>query len=147
MWVRSLDWEDPLEEGMATHCHVLAWRIPWTEEPGGLQSMWSQGVGQDWETNTHTGGSCKLGVCSSASYVAGGSLYSASTTFLWLKGFIANIWRGPFEHGYALVSANPSVRYEQIHVPLDPLFSTHTYMNTQISQGHDYWKDNSLWKK
>ena len=38
-WVRSLDWEDPLEEGMATHSSILAWRIPWTEEPGGLQSI------------------------------------------------------------------------------------------------------------
>ena len=38
-WVPSLDWEDPLDQGMATHSGVLAWRIPWTEEPGGLQSM------------------------------------------------------------------------------------------------------------
>ena len=38
-WVRSLGWEDPLEEGMATHSSILAWRIPRTEEPGGLQSM------------------------------------------------------------------------------------------------------------
>ena len=38
-WVRSLDQEDPLEEGMATHFSVLVWRIPWTEEPGRLQSM------------------------------------------------------------------------------------------------------------
>ena len=42
MQVRSLDWEDPLEEGMATHSSILAWEIPWTEEPGGLQSMGSQ---------------------------------------------------------------------------------------------------------
>ena len=42
MWVRALGWEDPLEEGMATHSSILAWRIPWTEEPGGLQSMGSQ---------------------------------------------------------------------------------------------------------
>ena len=41
-WVRSLGWEDPLEEGMATHYSILAWRIPWTEEPGGLQSIASQ---------------------------------------------------------------------------------------------------------
>ena len=41
-WVRSLGWEHPWEEGMATHSTILAWRIPWTEEPGGLQSMWSQ---------------------------------------------------------------------------------------------------------
>ena len=38
-WVRSLGWEDPLEEGTATHSSILAWRIPWTEEPGRLQSM------------------------------------------------------------------------------------------------------------
>ena len=40
--VRSLGWEDPLEEEMATHSSVLAWKIPWTEEPGGLPSMESQ---------------------------------------------------------------------------------------------------------
>ena len=38
-WVRSLGWEDPLEKEMATHSSILAWEIPWTEEPGGLQSM------------------------------------------------------------------------------------------------------------
>ena len=38
-WVQSLDLEDPMEEEMATHSSILAWRIPWTEEPGGLQSM------------------------------------------------------------------------------------------------------------
>ena len=41
------DWEDPLEEGVATHSSILAWRIPWTEEPGGLQSMGSQRVRHD----------------------------------------------------------------------------------------------------
>ena len=46
--VRSLGWEDPLEEGMKTHSSILAWRIPWTEESGGLQSMGSQRVGHDW---------------------------------------------------------------------------------------------------
>ena len=38
-WVRSLGWEDPLEEGMATHSSIFAWRTPWTEEPGRLQSI------------------------------------------------------------------------------------------------------------
>ena len=38
-WGQSLGWEDPMERGMATHSSVLAWRIPWTEEPGGLQTM------------------------------------------------------------------------------------------------------------
>ena len=45
--VQSLGWEDPLEKGMATHSRVLVWRIPWTEEPGGLQSMGSQTVKYD----------------------------------------------------------------------------------------------------
>ena len=46
-WVRSLGWEDPLEKGMATHSSILAWRIPWTEEPGSLQSMGSHRVRHD----------------------------------------------------------------------------------------------------
>ena len=45
--VRPLGWADPLEKGMATHSSILAWRTPWTEEPGGLQSMGSQRVRQD----------------------------------------------------------------------------------------------------
>ena len=46
-WDQSLGWEDPLEEGMATHSIILAWRIPWAEEPGRLQSMGSQRVRHD----------------------------------------------------------------------------------------------------
>ena len=46
-WVQSLGWEYSLEEGMATHSSILTWRIPWTEEPGGLQSMGSQRVRLD----------------------------------------------------------------------------------------------------
>ena len=53
-WVQSLGQENPLEEGTTTHSSILAWRIPWTEEPGRLQSMGSQRVGHDWVTNTHT---------------------------------------------------------------------------------------------
>ena len=45
-WVQSLDWEDPLEKGRATHCSTLAWRNPWLEVPGGLQSMGSQSLTQ-----------------------------------------------------------------------------------------------------
>ena len=45
--VRSLGWEDPLEKETATHSSILAWKISWTEEPGGLQSMGSQRVGHD----------------------------------------------------------------------------------------------------
>ena len=53
-WVRSLGREDPLEKGMKTHSNILAWEIPWREEPGGLQSMGSQRVRHNWVTNTHT---------------------------------------------------------------------------------------------
>ena len=50
--VRSLGWEDPLEKEMTTHSSILAWKIPWTEEPSRLQSMGSQRVGHDSVTNT-----------------------------------------------------------------------------------------------
>ena len=54
MQVPSLGWGDPLEEGMAAHASVLAWRIPWTEEPGGLQSTGLQSIRHDWSDLAHT---------------------------------------------------------------------------------------------
>ena len=54
MWVGSLGQEDPLDEGMAIHSIILTWRIPWTEEPGGLQSIGSQRGGQLKQLSTHT---------------------------------------------------------------------------------------------
>ena len=53
MEIQSLGREDPLEKEMAIHSLILAWEIPWTEEPGGLQSMGSQGVRHDWMINIH----------------------------------------------------------------------------------------------
>ena len=53
MWVQSLDQEDPPEKEMVPHSSILAWKIPWTEESGGLQSMGLQRVGQDWVTNIY----------------------------------------------------------------------------------------------
>ena len=53
MRVQSQDWEDPLEEGMTTHSSMLVWKIPWTQEPGGLQSIGSQRVRHDWNDSTH----------------------------------------------------------------------------------------------
>ena len=52
--VRFLGWEDPLEKGLAVHSSIFAWRIPWTEEPGRLQSVGSQRVGHDWATDSTT---------------------------------------------------------------------------------------------
>ena len=57
--VWSLGWEDPLEKEMATHSSTLAWKIPWTEEPGRLQSMGSQRVGHDWATSLYNFYFCK----------------------------------------------------------------------------------------
>ena len=57
-WVRSLGREDALEKGMATHSSILAWRIPWTEEPGELLFMRSQRVRHDWALDTFTSLSC-----------------------------------------------------------------------------------------
>ena len=54
IWVRSLGQDDPLEKEMATHSSILAWRSLWAEEPGGLQSIWSQRAGHNWVTNTWT---------------------------------------------------------------------------------------------
>ena len=54
IWVRSLGGEDPLEKGMVAHSNILAWKIPWTEEPGRLQSMESQRVKHEWATNAST---------------------------------------------------------------------------------------------
>ena len=53
-WVRSLGWEDPLEKEMAARFSILAWRIPWTEEPGGPQFLVSKRVRHDSAANTHT---------------------------------------------------------------------------------------------
>ena len=58
MQVLSQGWEDPLEDDMATHSNILAWRIPWTEKPGRLQSIGSQRVGHDWNNLAHSCSFC-----------------------------------------------------------------------------------------
>ena len=50
-WIQSLGWEDPLEKRMTTHTSILAWRNPWTEEPGGIQSMGHKELGHNWVNN------------------------------------------------------------------------------------------------
>ena len=63
MQVQSLHWDDPLEKEMATHSSIRAWEIPWTEEPGGLQSMGSQRVGHNLMTRQHQQDQSELQVC------------------------------------------------------------------------------------
>ena len=64
MWVQFLDWENPLEEGMTTHCSILVCRIPWTEETGGLQSTGSQTAEHNWRDwpHRHAYGLCFVNV-------------------------------------------------------------------------------------
>ena len=62
-WVQFVGWEGPLEEGMATNSSILAWRIPWTEEPGGLQSMGSQRVRHNQETKHSNTFSIHFHIC------------------------------------------------------------------------------------
>ena len=65
IWVPSLGQEDPLEKGMTTHSSILAWEIPWTEEPGGPRSMGSQRTGHDQDTNnTEATTVATIGACS-----------------------------------------------------------------------------------
>ena len=71
-------WEDHLEKVMATHSSILAWEIPWTEQPGRLQSIWLQIVGHNWATNTHTHThithNMQRSYCSSLSWLLSNSL-------------------------------------------------------------------------
>ena len=93
-WVRSLgwedplNWEDPLDKEMKTHSNIFTWKIPWTEEPGRLQTMGSQRVGHNW-AHTHT-------------HIPGYSLHSSHTVHLFpsqhLLGFKAqDLWAPHFE--------------------------------------------------
>ena len=116
-WVRSLDWEDPLEEGMATHFSILAWRISWTEDPGRLWSMGLQRVRHNLVTNQNltlciflanitfrgcvdqefgwsAGGMCTACLCSRMSAVEAGRLDA------WRLGsFICEILLSAFSRG------------------------------------------------
>ena len=87
-WVWSLGGEEPLEKGMATHSSILAWKIPWTEEPGGLQSMGLQRVGHDWAAEHAHTLSCKMNPIIGELFVTsfcfkGSSMYVATFCSYW----------------------------------------------------------------
>ena len=91
-WVWSLDQEDPLEKRMATYSSILAWRIPWTEEPSGLQSMGLQRVRHDWATNITTtcwkfcfGKVNLMVVCSRREEEQGDAFVVAKVVVVWVK--------------------------------------------------------------
>ena len=85
-WVRSLDWEDPLEKETATHSSIPAWEIPRTEEPGRLQSMGLQRVRHDWGTNSCIGSSWFSSVLS---FLPQDKLLGTSLVVEWLRIHLA----------------------------------------------------------
>ena len=86
MWVQSLGREDPLEEGMATHSSILAWRIPWTEEPGRVQSTGWQRVRHERNdlAHTHVQSGPKLHLIQSVGFLKSGSHFSPSGGLVFL---------------------------------------------------------------
>ena len=109
-WVWSLGWEDPPEKGMATHSSILACRVPWTEEPGGLQSMGPQRVRQDLATKQQTKQGYTRGVLSRINYcptwcwitknvlytpssLMGGSLINACAASLHVSASISSLFQ------------------------------------------------------
>ena len=90
-WVWSLGQEDPLEKGMAAHSSTLAWRIPWTEEPGGLQSMGSQRIEHGWATHFHFSLDPFL-TCSHPSPFLLSAVSLSSDFNLWPLAFHGCIW-------------------------------------------------------
>ena len=87
--VQSLDWEDTLEKEMATHSSILAWRIPWTEEPGGLHSLWGRKrVRQDWSDLT-------IATISLVSFLSS-DFVTMKITVVWPMPFVISyvIWAG-----------------------------------------------------
>ena len=101
MWVWSLGWEDPLEEKMATHSGILAWKIPCTAEPGGLQSMRLPRVRHDWvteHTHIHTDTHARLRTRTSSSLQRARSGH-------W-------VWK-PCLHTFCLLSANVCFRHRK----------------------------------
>ena len=87
-WVRSLSWEDPLEKEMAVHSSILAWKIPWTADPGRLPSMGSQRVGHDWVTSLQLCSTAKLTVSNPQSFPgASPSRYLKTKTLFKCRNF------------------------------------------------------------
>ena len=92
-WVWSLGQEDPLENEMAPHSSILAWRIPWTEKPSRLQSMGSQRVGHDWATSLSLNGLREIkGLLKVTQRVSGRAGFWAQFDLTFLFGAVKGCW-------------------------------------------------------
>ena len=88
-WIQSLGWEDPLEESMATHSSILAWRIPWTEEPGGLQSTGLQRIG--W-LSIHSAQHILLSIVAAQSYISTNSVCGFPLLHILAYCYLCSFW-------------------------------------------------------
>jgi len=131
--VQSLGWEDPLEKEMATHSSILAWRIPWTEEPSGLQSVGLQRVGHDWMTNIFTGDIILL---------SSGAIYQ-STCFRHSKWLEILTW------GLYLMSMKDEHERHKFlgggFLPREPEWKWHMSLPDQDPQGSGFAKTSECW--
>ena len=117
-WVQSLGQEDPLEEGMTTQSSILAWRIPWTEEPDGLQSMGPQRVRHDWSDWAHTCTRMHMKVLRAILHLLPLQNYSASRSSLVQWGELIRSSRKSIEQSQETLSLSPSSVLSN-YVPLD----------------------------
>ena len=120
--VQALGWEDPLEKKMATHSNILAWKIPWTEKPGGLQSVGQQTVGHNWaHTDTHTslapkGDSISLGWARYIMLGIGNHYFSYESRLLYFKKS-PELWgRGERPTLFSWVDAEGGVIQKEVFV-------------------------------
>ena len=133
--VRSLGWEDPLEKEMVTHSSILAWKIPWTEKSGRLQSMGSQRVGHDWATSLHIWNKCKFEI-----YIWNSSDSTEHTHVLPVQGPKLDSWSGNCSHMRHLrAESEREVAQSCLHLynPGDsrlPGFSVHGILQARIPE-------------
>ena len=125
-WVQSLEQEDTLEKGMATHSSTLAWRSPWTEEPGGLQSMGSQRVQCNWVTNTFTSLSDIASGFPSGSVVKNPP--AVQETQVWSLGQGDPLEEEMATHSSILACKNP------IQASVPGVSKNHTWLNHAVTQ-------------
>ena len=125
-WVRFLGQEDSLEKGMATHCSILAWRIPWTEEPGGLQSMGSQRARHNWATNANP---CPLIWLPQFCHYPKGFVFFFEPNpefrklYHWWKKWVGGWELSVLQQGEWVLGELARVKAEEIPTPLPPVFT------------------------
>ena len=154
-WVLSLGREHPLEKEMATHSSILAWRIPWMEEPGGLQSTGSQRVGQNWSTSLSV--SLTFSSCLWSFPASGSFPVSQFFTFRWPKYWSFSFSSSPSNEysgltsfridGFDLSPGSPRDSQESSPTPqfksINSLAFSFLYSPT-LTSIHDYWKTIAL---